>query len=175
MEGLTLCEALEEQFFAQRRNYKWKTNEGQSVQDLQVEVDKRFSHFRKWGKLIYENQPESKDRLGLNAPLGKSYPARRVQAIEFYKQVLDHPTIVEAFAARNISRAELEAGRALIDEADQKREIREQAKGTAQQSTVDRHELAGQFDAWMKNFWKIAEVGTIDKPQLLEQLGRVVA
>jgi hypothetical protein len=173
-EGLALCDVLEAQFFAQRHNYKSKNSEGQSVRDLRAEMVKRFSHFRKWGKLIYENEPTMRAELGLDTPLGSGYKARRLQAIEFYKQVLENPAILDAFAARNISQAELAAGRALIDQADQKHEVREQAKGTAQQSTVDRHALAGQFNSWLRSFWKIAEVATADKPQLLEQLGRVV-
>jgi hypothetical protein len=174
-EGLDMCDALEDQLFAQSRNYRVKNNHSQAAKDLRDQAFKQFRDFRRWGKTIYVHKPEVKELLGLNEPLSDSYKRRRNQAVDFYEQVLGDSTTLADFAAHGFSQADLEAGQQLIEQMDQCHEAREQSKGTAQQSTQDRHAMAGEFDHWMRSFWKIAEVATANKPQLLEQLGRVVS
>jgi hypothetical protein len=174
-EGLMICSALESEYHGQRENYKQKNTRSQSLKIARETAVATYTRLRRRAKVAFEDQPDKKEVLGLNEAQSDVYKKLRDQAIYFYDRALADEQALTTLAVFQVSQADLKAGRDLFRAADQWEKQRMASMGVAQQSTQDRNALAGEFDQWLRNFWKIAEVATADKPQLLEQLGRVVS
>jgi hypothetical protein len=174
-EGLTMCGSLEQAYHGQRENYKQKKTRSQSVKAARDMAAETYVRLRRRAKVAFEDQPHKIEVLGLSEAQASAYSKLRDQAIYFYERALADEEALSMLAEYKITQADLAAGLALFKTADQSAKHRMASEGVAQQSTQDRNALAGEFDQWLRTFWKIAEVATLDKPQLLEQLGRVVS
>jgi len=104
-----------------------------------------------------------------------SFAAWIIQATSFYTSALKSEKILTKLVEYNITEEKLNAGLALIKEADSLKEKRDREMTEAQDATVERDRVMTELDKWYSQFIAVSKVALEDKPQALEMLGITVA
>ena len=173
-EGQAAFKTLEEQHAAQLRLHAQQKEATAAFKAARDDARKMYSRHVKITRALLSEEPERLARLGLEGQRAKAFGAWLVQARQFYREGLADAGLQASLAEGGLTQAVLESGQAGVEAASQANAAQESAKGLAQQSTKDRDAAAADFQKWMRNFWKIAEVALSDQPQWLERLGRMV-
>ena len=90
------------------------------------------------------------------------------QARIFYANVAG---VKDTLAQYNLSEAELEQGRAMIEAVYQAHETRRKEAGEARQSTQNRDQALSEMNDWMRDLIRVAEIAFKDTPEALELMG----
>lgn len=93
------------------------------------------------------------------------------QANEFYNNAVDNPEILEKIAVYGLTNEKLLEGKGKIKKVEISNDNHDKAKGTAQQSTIDRNNALKALEKWTFAFIQVCRLAFKDKPQLLEKLG----
>ncbi len=85
--------------------------------------------------------------------------------------VASDPVLAAEVARFGYTDKKLAAEQAKIAAMDEALRVREVAKGSAQQATMDQRSALGQLDRWMGAFIRVARVAFRGQKQLMEKLG----
>jgi len=109
--------------------------------------------------------------LGLNRRAPKAIAAFLSAGYSLFDNALAVPEVLEELTEYGYDAARLEKGRSMIAALDRANQVKEAAKGDAQQSTQVQKVALSDLYKWYAQFIKIARVALRDKKQLLEKLG----
>ncbi|MEX0983383.1 MAG: hypothetical protein WDZ47_15020 [Bacteroidales bacterium] len=133
-----------------------------------------YAKHRRMAKLVFEENPEVYESLGLNAKYRTTYAYWIEMLKNFYSQVDADSGIKERLAKLNITTEELDATISAIPPLEKARADYMIEKGASQDATVAKKIAFERMDDWMKHFFDLSKVAFRKQPQLMESFGVVV-
>jgi len=131
-----------------------------------------MSH-RKLAKVIYRDDGEATETLGLKGVTPVKFSAWYAMATQFYKTVNTNTTIKTKFMSR-VPQSEVDDILSLGEAVKTADALRFKHKGEVEDATERKNLAANKITQWMKEFYLVAKMALKDRPQLLEALKIVV-
>jgi hypothetical protein len=125
-------------------------------------------------RLALAGDPLKLQMLGLDGRRPRRFASWLRQVNRFYNNAIDNQEILPLVAEYGVTNEKLIAGKELVKKVEIANDDHDKARGTAQQSTVDRNKTLKILDEWTFAFKKVCRLALKDRPQLLEKLGIVV-
>jgi hypothetical protein len=122
-------------------------------------------------RIEFRAEPGTLARLALTGRRAQSFHGWAAQAGQFYALLLSDAALRTRVGARGITPTALANALAALDALAVLEREQENKKGLAQQSTRERHTLAGIYTAWLGDLWDTARIALRDHPDWLERLG----
>lgn len=174
-EGQTNWEALKD---AQDTHLRLYGEQKAATAAFRAAFKTARDHYMRLSKIAraqLADRPDLLNLLGLDGARARTFSEWQPQARALYNALLNLTgELAERLPAVGLTPQAAQEGLALLGAALTAETTQEALKGAAQQATQARHEAALAFQAWLRKFWKVAEVALADTPQWLEQLGRIV-
>jgi len=168
--GLDLLDQADLLFEVQKTAYNQRYTATETLYQARTAADERYEKNRDLALLVFKRDSDRQRQLGIDQPKERSFSGWLRQVQRFYDNALAAPEIVEALSRYNLTQADLESGLALVQDAGQRYQLREEKKAAAQQATKDRDAACTALDVWFGDFAGFAEYALADKPQLVEAL-----
>jgi Arc/MetJ family transcription regulator len=137
-------------------------------------LTKLYLKHRKMAKIVFEENREVYERLGLRARYRTTYVNWIEMLKNFYSQVGADNGIKEQLAKLNITVEELDAAASAIASLEKARADYMIEKGASQDSTDAKNIAFAKMDDWMAHFFDLSKVAFRKQPQLMESFGVVV-
>lgn len=141
---------------------------------LKASLEATYSMHRKKAKIIFRNDPKTKDKLGVSGSLSKAYIKWLETVKKFYSVALKGDKIQGKLIRLKITADNLTAAKTLIGELEAARAEYLREKGESQAATKAKDAAFVKMDDWMSEFYAVAKIALEDQPQLLESLGKFV-
>jgi hypothetical protein len=170
-EGLALLKQAEEVYQKQKKEYREQYVASQELDQSIEKAKPLYTEHVDLTTLAFRHESTKLVDLGLDKIRERTFSAWLIQAIEFYKIVINDETVIEKLSMYNLTKDKLEKGRQLIIEVELANSRQEKEKGEAQDSTKERDKIMAQLEDWMYEFTVICRYALKSKPQLLEKLG----
>ncbi len=172
-QGISLCETAEKCLLEQRTK---KGELGSIIHAFDIareKADKTYLPYMKVARIALQGDNSTLQKLNLKGDRKRAYPQWLTQVIQFYKGVLKEPGILERLKHFGITKEKLEAGMALVQEAESANVRKELKKGEVQAAIEKRNRAFQEMNKYVANLIKIARIATVDEPERLEALGVV--
>lgn len=174
-EGQTHWEALKDAQDAHLRLYGEQKAATAAFRAAFKTARDYYMRLSKIARAQLADRPDLWNLLGLDGARARTFSEWQPQARALYNALLDPASEMSVLLSPvGLTPEAAQEGLTLLEAALAAETAQEAIKGAAQQATQTRHEAALAFQAWLRNFWKVAEVALADTPQWLEQLGRTV-
>lgn len=138
-------------------------------------ADLAYKKALKISRVVFKGNQKARNALGLSGSRKKTLSGWIKQATTFYTNLLGTPDLLAAMAAYSYDQTKLEAESALVQAVVTASAAQDKERGEAQEATQVRDAKMDALDQWTSDYKAIAQVALSDSPQMLEQLGWVVA
>jgi len=138
------------------------------------ELGEMYEDHRNRARLVYRNNRARARLLAVSGSMPQTYDLMMESIRKLYEEAAKDPAILEELASTNITREDIDAGLAKIEEVEAAWTEHLKYKGISQNATVNKDEAFVKLHSWMKGFYIAAKIGLKHEPQLLESLGKVV-
>lgn len=173
-EGKNIYNAADAAVEKQKSDYA-RQFEAKSIFDAAFdEAEEEYIELITLVRLALGGDPVKLMVLGLDGKRPKKFSSWLRRANRFYNNAIDNAELLPLVAEYGVTNARLTAGRELVKKVETANDEHDKARGTAQQSTVDRNESIKVLDEWTSAFKTVCRMALKDRPQLLERLGIVV-
>ena len=174
-QGQTLLDTARHQSDVQRKEYGDQYGATAELVQAAAAAEAVYQKHRQLVATAYKADPARLTAFTLNESKKPSFSGWLTQARRFYANLLADAAAVTALGRYKLTRARLEQGQALVQQAEQLNAVQETEKGEAQRATRARDAALDALDDWLADFKVIAKVALADDPQLLEalQLGAI--
>ncbi len=141
----------------------------------QETADKHYQQIKAICNVALKNDKTATIALLLNKKTPRTLSGWLNHTRSFYNNLLSNQSWIDALALFNINAETINQGLQSIKEVEQYADVILREKGDAQQATKDRDAAIDELAEWVSDYESIAKLALVDKPQLLEKLGIVVA
>ncbi len=173
-QGKTIYNTADSAVEQQKRDYA-RQFEAKSIFDAAFdEAEDEYIELITLVRLALDGDPVKLKVLGLDGKLPQNFGGWLRRVNRFYNNSIDNPELLPLVAEYGVTNEKLIAGQGLAKKTETANDNHDKAKGTAQQSTVDRNEAIEVLDKWTHAFKKVCRLALKNRPQLLERLGIVV-
>lgn len=146
----------------------------QAFSRAREDVAKVYNLHRKKAKVIFRDDSDNKERLGIDKSFSRAYAGWLEEIKKFYKAILGSQDIQNALAPLKVSAEQLAEAQTLVQTMEDARAVYLKEKGESQTATQRKDRAFSELDKWMRDFYDIAKISMEDEPQLLESLGKLV-
>jgi hypothetical protein len=172
--GKSLLNSASQLHQTQKRVYAEKVGASKDFSDSRKEANGVYINLIKLSRIALQEDYAAYLKLGLAGGRKTNLSGWLVQARQFYDNALKDTATMAKLKKFGGTQAKIEAGKALIETVERKKQEKEIESGEAQQATVERDMAVEELQQWMRNFKAIARIALEDKPQLLEKLGILI-
>jgi hypothetical protein len=137
-------------------------------------LTKLYLKHRKMAKVVFEENREVYESLGLRAKYRTTYVNWIEMLKNFYSKVKADNGIKEQLTKLNITAEDLDAAASAIPALEKARADYMIEKGASQDSTGAKNIAFANMDDWMAHFFDLSKVAFRKQPQLMESFGVVV-
>jgi hypothetical protein len=137
-------------------------------------LNKLYAKHRKMAKLVFEENREVYESLGLRTKYRTTYVYWIEMLKNFYSKVAADNGIKEQLAKLHTTTEELDAAASAIAPLEKARADYMIEKGASQDSTDAKNIAFAKMDDWMAHFFDLSKVAFRKQPQLMESFGVVV-
>ncbi len=172
-QGISLCETADKCLLEQRIK---KGELGSIIHAFNIareKADKTYLPYMKVARIALQGDNPTLQKLNLKGDRKRAYSQWLTQVSQFYKGALKEPGILERLKHFGITKEKLEAGMALVQEAESANVRKELEKGEVQAAIEKRDRVFQEMNKYVSDLIKIARIATVDKPERLEALGVV--
>jgi len=171
--GKALLDSANDLQHKQQKEYGDQFEATSELNEARQTADKTYMRLVKVARVALANDYALVQKLDLRGERKKSLSGWLAQAKQFYLNALADPTVIEKMSAFGMTQDKIEAGKTLVDQAEQANAAQKKEMGEAQQATLERDAAVDALNDWHSDFIAIARIALEDKPQLLEKLGIV--
>jgi hypothetical protein len=161
--------------FEQQRKFETEHDELAAAQAALEEVWERvadvYMPHLDLARIAFDESDDVAQRLGLRGRRKSTLSGKISQAEAFYVNALRDSFIQEGLARFGVTREQLEAGNALVQEQIVAVRERDRELGDAHQATAARDEALEQLADWMNEFMAATRVAFRKNPHQLDKLG----
>jgi hypothetical protein len=173
-EGKTLLAKTREAYELANSRRRKRTVVYDEFNKQKVALNKLYAKHRRMAKLLFEENREVYESLGLRAKYGTTYVYWIEMLKNFYSKIGADNGIKEQLAKLNITTDELDAAASAIAPLEKARADYMIEKGASQDSTDAKKIAFAKMDDWMAHFFDLSKVAFRKQPQLMESFGVVV-
>jgi hypothetical protein len=173
-EGKSLLSTTREAYELANSSRRKRTVVYNDFNKQKMAVNKLYAKHRRLAKILFEENREVYERLGLRGKYRTTYVYWIEMLKNFYSQVGADNGIKEQLAKLNTTDEELDAAISAIAPLEKARAAYMIEKGVSQDSTDAKNIAFAQMDDWMKRFFDLSKVAFRKQPQLMESFGVVV-
>ena len=133
-----------------------------------------YSTDRKKAKIIFKNQPDVLQNLGIKGTMPQRNAAL-IDTMRLFYQTLDQtPELLTPLAKLKITAAHVTEQIGNVTQVESAYADYIQEKGESQQATKDKNKAFDDITHWVNELYSVAKIALEDKPQLLESIGKWV-
>ena len=124
-----------------------------------------------FARILFEGHVDAQENLQLTGERRRALDGWLGQTRAFYEGILEDESLLEEMGTLMITREDLEAGRAQVEEVAALHDARQREMSEAQRMTEARDQALDRLNAWESQNRRIARVLFRKDPQHLEALG----
>ncbi|MDA3821372.1 MAG: hypothetical protein PF450_01985 [Bacteroidales bacterium] len=173
-EGIALLATTRKAYEISNSRKKKCTAANREFYKQKETLNKLYAKHRKIGKLVFEEDRNVYERLGLSAKYKRGYVDWLELLKTFYNKVNADNSIKEKLVLLNITLEEIDTAIAAIAPIEKARADYMLEKGVSQNSTSAKNMAFASMDDWMDRFFELAKVAFRKQPQLMESFGIIV-
>ena len=134
-----------------------------------------YSATLKIARIVFRDDLTAQTALGLTGIRKTTLSGWLDQARRFYNNLLRTPEYIAAMTPFSFTQAKLEQEAALLETVAVTSELQDKRRGEAREVTRQRNVKLAELSRWLTDYKTVATVALAASPQMLEQLGWVVA
>ncbi|WP_370086388.1 hypothetical protein [Ekhidna sp.] len=170
-EGKALLDAARNLVDKQKQEYGEQFAATDAMNAAREVANGQYMMHLKIARIALKNDRGAEESLRLRGDRKDSFSGWLNQAKAFYANALASQSIIDAFGRFGITQEKLQAGQALVADAEQKLNEQLKEKGEAQQATLERDAALDSLNDYISDLVAISRIALEDKPQYLEMLG----
>lgn len=151
-------------YLASARIFREKRKEASTV----------YMRYVRTARLIFQDDTKTANNFHLQAVRRRDYAGWLVQALLFYKSLLDNPKLLEKLEEFKITHEELEAGKQLVMDTESAGTQKTDAYAESQRATEAKNKAHKEMQTWFSDFIGVAKIALKNDRQKLEKLGVVM-
>lgn len=154
---------------------------GEQVEATQIahkarhDAKRAYSAALKIARIVFRDDLTAQTALGLTGVRKTSLSGWLDQARRFYNNLLRTPEYIAAMTPFSFTQAKLAQEAALLETVAVTSELQDKKRGEAREVTRQRNVKLAELSRWLTDYKTVATVALAASPQMLEQLGWVVA
>jgi hypothetical protein len=133
-----------------------------------------YSDIVKMARYAVREDKEIREMLELDVKLVRSFGRWTAHAMRLYTKAKESEPALLLLSVNNINQEKLDMGLQLISAAREKKDVRDDKKGIAQDLTTKKNEVFRSLRQWLAAFKNACRIEFKDDPQNLERLGILV-